>query len=430
MSRIALAVVCAMLGSAGGAAAQGPAAVPVPAGLQEPTAAQASPADGMRVYLMTVGQGTYIWEKFGHNAIWIRDEARGIDIAYNWGVFDFDEPGFIGRLIRGRMMYRIERFNGQALANAYVRDNRSIWLQELNLTTAQKTELFEFTEWNAREENKYYRYDYYRDNCSTRVRDALDRALGGALRAAFEGKATGTTYRQHTERLTAETLPEYTGLLLALGPSTDRPIDAWEESFLPVKLMEHVRGIQVPGDDGVMRPLVLSDAQVFEATRTAERTAAPGRGVVYGAIGVALALLLIGLSQLSESRAGLAAFGLVAFAWSFVVGTAGVLIAGLWAFSEHAITYGNENVLQSNVLSFVLAGMLLLVVFGRALRPARAVAAVVAVLSVLGFVMQVLPMFDQVNGTMLALTVPAHTGLAVALYRVGARRLAKAGARA
>jgi len=376
----------------------------------------------MRVYLMTVGQGSFIWEKFGHNAIWIRDEARDIDIAYNWGVFDFDEPGFIGRLIRGQMMYRLERFNGQALASAYVRDNRSIWLQELNLTPALEAELFEFVEWNAREENKHYRYDYYRDNCSTRVRDALDRVLGGALRAAFEGKPTGTTYRQHTERLTAETLPEYTGLLLALGPSTDRPIDVWEESFLPVRLMQHVRTIQVPGEDGAMRPLVSSEAQVFEAARPAERDAAPSRGLIYGAIGASLGLLLVGLSLLSGSRVGLIAFCLIAFVWSFVAGAAGVLIAGLWAFSEHSITYGNENLLQSNVLSLVLAGALIVVATGRAIRPARALALVVALLSLLGFAMQVLPMFDQVNGTLLALMVPAHAGLALGLWRVAARR--------
>jgi hypothetical protein len=177
-----------------------------------------------------------------------------------------------------------------------------------------------------------------------------------------------------------------------------------------------------------MQPLVLSDAQVFEAARSAERTAAPGRVAIYGAIGVVIGLLLLGLSQLSGSRAGLALFSVFALVWSFVVGTAGVLIAGLWAFSEHVITFGNENVLQSNVLSLVLAGLLMMVAAGRALRPARSLAALVALLALLGFAMQALPMFDQVNGTLLALTLPAHTGLALALHRVVRRRAVAAGA--
>jgi hypothetical protein len=388
-----------------------------------PDSAAVAAAAGTRVYLMTMGQGTYIWEKFGHNAIWIIDEARGIDVAYNWGLFDFDEPGYIGRLIRGNMMYWMQGFNGQAMANAYVGDNRSIWVQELNLTPMQKAELIAFTEWNSRDENKYYRYDYYRDNCSTRVRDALDRVLGGALRRALEGKATGTTYRMHTERLTADMLAEYSGLVLALGPSTDRPIDAWEESFLPVPLMEHLRSVQVPGEGGEMQPLVLSESQAFAAARPAERAAAPNRLAIFGACGVGLALLFIALAHYgARSRANVMLFAVLAFIWSLVAGIAGSLIAGLWAFTAHTITYSNENVLQANPLSLVLAVMLIPFALGRLTRPATLVALAVAFLALLGFVLQVLPGLDQVNGTLIALTLPAHAGLAQAMVRLSAAR--------
>jgi hypothetical protein len=388
-----------------------------------PDSAAVAAAAGSRVYLMTMGQGTYIWEKFGHNAIWIIDEARGIDVAYNWGLFDFDEPGYIGRLIRGNMMYWMQGFDGQAMANAYVGDNRSIWLQELNLTPVQKAELIAFTEWNARAENKYYRYDYYRDNCSTRVRDALDRVLGGGLRRALEGKATGTTYRMHTERLTADMLPEYSGLLLALGPSTDRPIDAWEESFLPVQLMEHVRSVQVAGEGGLMQPLVLSESQAFAATRPEERTAAPNRLAIYGAIGVGLALLFIALAHFgARSRTVVILFAVLAFVWSLVAGTAGSLIAGLWVFTAHTITYSNENVLQANPLSLVLAVMLIPFALGRLTRPATLVALAVAILALIGFALQALPGLDQVNGTLIALTLPVHAGLAQAMVRLSAAR--------
>lgn len=377
---------------------------------QEP--AVALPGSGMQVWLVTVGQGSWIWEKFGHNAIWIRDEAAGIDVAWNWGIFAFGE-GFIPSLIKGSMIYRMEGWSGITMINGYIRDNRTVWVQELNLTPAQKIELFALTQENAREENKYYRYDYYRDNCSTRVRDMLDRVLGGALRRELEGRATGTTHRWHTERLTADMPAEYTGLLLALGPSTDRPIDAWEEAFLPVQLMEHVRGIRVE-HDGVPAPLVMGETEVFTATRPPERDAAPERTHWYALAGVLIGTALFALGRTRGRPAG-AGFYTLAILWSLVVGVAGVLIAGLWAFSEHTITFHNENVLQSNIVSLVLIVLLGLAAAGRAERAAVVVAGLVVTLSIIGFVSQVLPGIDQPNGAMIALMLPAHAGLALGL---------------
>jgi hypothetical protein len=378
---------------------------------QDQMQADASGANA-QVYLITVGQGSWIWEKFGHNAIWIRDEAAGIDVAWNWGIFAWG-PGFIPNLIRGNMIYRMEGFDGVAMVNAYVRDNRTVWVQELNLTAAQKVELLARTRENAREENKYYRYDYYRDNCSTRVRDMLDVVLGGALRRHLEGEATGKTYRWHTDRLTADMPAEYTGLLLALGPSTDRPIDAWEESFLPVKLMEHVRGIRVERDGGQV-PLVMGETEVFTATRPPERSVPPERTLWYGLAGLLLGTALFALGR-TPGRAAGGTFYTLAIVWSLVIGIAGALIAGLWAFSEHTITFHNENVLQSNIASLVLVVALILTAFGRAERFAVMMAGLVVTLAMLGFVLQVLPLFDQPNGEMIALMLPAHAGLALGL---------------
>jgi hypothetical protein len=380
----------------------------------------------MQVFLVTVGQGNWIWEKFGHNAIWIRDEAAGIDVAWNWGIFAFG-PGFLPALIKGNMIYRMEGYDGIGLINAYIGDNRSVWVQELDLTPSQKVELLALTRENAREENKYYRYDYYRDNCSTRVRDMLDRVLGGALRQALEGEPTSTTYRSHTERLTADVLPEYTGLLLALGPSTDLPIDRWAESFLPIKLMEHLRSIQVERSNGERSPLVVGETEVFTATRPAERAAPPNRTGWYGLAGVLFGTTLFALGR-TPGRAAAAGFHTLAVLWSLVIGIAGALIAGLWAFSEHSMTYHNENVLQASIASLVLAVLLVVSAAGRWRRATRIMAGLVATLSILGFASQILPMLDQPNGPMIALMLPVHAGLALGLRaRVrGGRPLAEA----
>ncbi|MEO7962437.1 MAG: DUF4105 domain-containing protein, partial [Gemmatimonadaceae bacterium] len=140
----------------------------------------AEPGAELEMYLMTMGQGDEIWERFGHNALGIRNRSTGEDLVYNWGMFSFEQPGFVPHFLRGLMTYWMAPFDAPLTVLVYERMNRSVTVQELRLSNAQKASLRDFIEWNARDENKFYRYDYYRDNCSTRVRDALDKVLGGA----------------------------------------------------------------------------------------------------------------------------------------------------------------------------------------------------------------------------------------------------------
>jgi hypothetical protein len=376
------------------------------------------PGSELTVYLMTIGPGAAVWEKFGHNAIWISDASTGSELAYNYGMFSFAEPGYLRRFLAGDMQYWMEPFSGPGSAAAYARANRSVWVQELNLTPAQRVLLRDFLEWNARPENRFYRYDYYRDNCSTRVRDAIDRAVGGALRAATEGTPTGTTYRSHSLRLTAEQPLTYTGLLLGLGPLVDRPISAWEESFIPMRLREHARSVTVPGPDGRPAPLVLSERTLFESTGEPPPEAPPDRTVAYLLVGAALAALLLALGRAGSTRriAATACLAL-AIAWSAVVGLFGLVLAALWAVTDHVAAYGNENLFQVNPLPLALAAALPLARRRPgAARAAVALATITAGLAALGFVLQLLPALDQVNGGIIALALPVHLALATVLW--------------
>jgi len=375
---------------------------------------------GMKVYLVTIGQGDFVFEKFGHNAIWLYDEAGGINAAYNYGTFDFEQPGYYRRLMKGDMKYWVEAYNGVSMINYYIRVNRSVWVQELNLTEAQKAEIRSFLENNAREENKYYTYDYFRDNCSTRVRDAIDRATGGALRAQLEGQPTGTTYRWHTSRLTADEWPAYTGLLLALGPFIDRPIDAWEEGFLPVQLMKRVSSLRITNADGASVPFVLLERQLFGSTRPTEWDRPPRRTPIYTAAGLLIGgfLLLLGRASKRRRIAAILFFGL-AVIWSLAAGIFGAIVAALWAATNHVATYRNENVMQVNVLSLVLLVQLVLLMRGRAGRAARLTATTIVVLSAIGLLMTILPWFPQANGPIVGLILPIHAGLALGLIQRG-----------
>ena len=138
----------------------------------------------LKIYLMTMGPGTQIWERFGHNAIRVVDASRGTDSIYNWGTFDFKQPHFLRRFMTGNTLYWMEGEDiGETLGT----------LQELDFTPAERLAVRDFITWNARPENLYYRYDYYLDNCSTRVRDILVRISGGQLKATIAPRLSNTT---------------------------------------------------------------------------------------------------------------------------------------------------------------------------------------------------------------------------------------------
>ena len=179
--------------------------------------------DPLTVEILTFGPGQHPFTRFGHNAIRIIDRSPGVgtDVVYNFGTFTFDSPRLIVDFLQGRLRYWLSRSSMAGTQALYRRENRDIEAQELDLSAAQKRALQSRLEVNARPENRDYRYDYFADNCSTRVRDALDAVLDGRLRAGAVGPGT-MTLRAHALRMAADDLPLYTALLIVLGPRLAR----------------------------------------------------------------------------------------------------------------------------------------------------------------------------------------------------------------
>jgi Domain of unknown function (DUF4105) len=375
----------------------------------------------LTVYLMTMGPGERVWERFGHNAIWIHDPVRGTDQTYNYGLFDFGQEGFLLRFVQGRMWYWMQGFPAQSYVESYRRDNRSVWVQELEMTPEAKRELQAFLEWNERPENRFYHYDYYRDNCSTRVRDALDRALGGLIRESSSNVPTGRSFRSHTLRLTSNDPPVYTGLELGLGQPVDQPISMWEEMFLPLALRVHLRKISVDGPDGRPLPLVKSERTLYQSTEPAPPAVPPFWVPFYVLAGGLIGGLALGLGAAAAvNRTARAGFLVTTWSWWLLSGVAGLVVAGLWCCTDHSAAYRNANVLQTNLLALPLLWFGTRLVFGseRAATPAIVLAGLLASASLLGLLLQTLPAFRQVNGDIIALALPAHAGVAGAVWRL------------
>lgn len=365
------------------------------------------------VLLMTMGQGDEVFEKFGHNAIVVWDEGTGQPIAYNWGMFDFAQPNFIGRFLTGDTKYWMEPFAMDRMVGLYERLNRTVTVQELRLTPSQKTRLVSMLAENAKEANKYYRYDYYRDNCSTRARDAIDVVTGGALKRAMQAQPGQGSYRWHTRRLLAYSTPLYFGSELVLGVDADAPLTGWQEAFLPQSLSESVKRIELPAAEGLPDRLLAGPVDtLFSARRPPEPPDASWRVASAAVIGVIIGLALLGLSRLGRIAS---AVGIIL--WSLVIGAFGVVLLLAWFATRHDFMANNPSVALVNpawVLAIVAAIMILRGGVSRGVRSGLRWLLVIAVLGTAGAVML------GHGGSALeiaALVLPAHAAVAYAADR-------------
>ncbi|MDC8015491.1 DUF4105 domain-containing protein [Tahibacter soli] len=384
------------------------------------------PGEQLSISLVTFGPGKIYWERFGHNAIVVRDAASGEAVSYNYGIFDFEEDDFFWNFLRGYMMYSMAANRYEDDVAMYAHEGRWVVEQELNFSPAQRLALAAHLAWNLKPENARYRYEYFTSNCSTRVRDAFDRVLGGAIHKALVGSSRGYTYRLYADRLISPDPELMLPMDLGLGPFADKRLSFWDESFIPMSLMEHLKLVSVVDDTGASVPLIGATRRLHEADA---ELAADARGLFArgpypfgfawpaGILGAAIGLALIALAARRTNKTARYAFAILASWTAIKLSLAGLVLVGLWLGTEHISAWHNENILLLDPLL-----LLLVPTFWRARKAdwtitpfARAVAALVVALAVFAAFAKVLPWFKQDNTVWLALLVPLHLGLAVAM---------------
>lgn len=383
----------------------------------------ADSGSGLSVGILTVGPGEEVWELWGHNTIVVTDRDRGLSRSYNWGLFDFRQENFILRFARGQMWYSMGARQTDRDLALYVYRDRSMVLQDLALTQGQPAALRDFLAWNDTEANRHYHYNYYLDNCSTRVRDAIDGVLGGQLKARFDTMPSGHTWRWETRRILGSNLPLYVLVNLALGQPVDTGMTAWQSMFLPLRLEEYLRTAQVVDASGQQVALVRRDEQLNQSSRFPDPAAPRLTWVPLALIGMLAGAILTWLGGVAvTSRRARRWFGVLGTAWSFVAGFLGVLLLFLWFLTDHWTSRQNENVLLLTPLSFALVALIPLALRGRAGagRAALKFASAVAGLAALALVIKVLPRFHQYNLELIALILPVHAGVLAGLRRAGA----------
>ena len=310
-----------------------------------------------------------------------------------------------------------------AVLASYEHENRTIDVQELALDVDVKLALQARLNNNARPENRAYKYDYFLDNCATRVRDAIDDAVGGQLHASARTPAR-LTLRQQALRMTADYWPLYLALDIVLGPDADRPIDRWGEMFIPEELARGLSAVTLAGPGG-SRPLVSDARRVFAAHRAPPLETPPARTRTLFVAGSLVGLLFFSVGWaatrpqlVTAARLGLRAlFGLLLAAWGLGTGFVGCFLVYVWAFTDHLVAHHNENILLFAPWALALVVLGIAVALGRtwAARVARAVAlaalaaAIAAALLKIGFVRH------QENERLLSFVLPSWLGICATL---------------
>lgn len=296
-------------------------------------------SENATVSVLTVGPGDNLYDKFGHNAIRIKDEASGYDAAYNFGVYDFDTPNFYGKFAQGKLNYKLEVWKFDSFLNLYKRQNRWVKEQVLDLNYSERKQLFEFLENNALPENRYYLYDFFYDNCATKIRDVLVAVLGDKIEYRSELDQEQLTFRQLIQKNVYYNSWSSLGMDVAIGAVVDQKASSWQYQFLPEYVFKAQQGAYVNRSSEKI-PLVKSSAILNEA---------PGRPPKGGFIGSPLfVFLLIALIILfitykdwkSQKRTAVLDASIFLF-----TGLIGVFLSLLWFATDHTSTVFNYNLL-------------------------------------------------------------------------------------
>lgn len=371
--------------------------------LAVPVAAQAN-VPTPRVGVLTMQPGEEFFARFGHNAIVIDPQDGREPISYNFGYFDPTEPDFVTRFIAGTMRYRLLALPLDADLANYAQSGRGVTVQWLDLEQNEANALLAMLEINARPENAVYDYRYFTDNCSTRVRDALDAATGGLLKRPLTASSQGNTYRFEAVRLALPDLWMGVGFHLLLSARADRPLSRWDEAFIPMRLADSLRTIRRA--DG--RPLVVAEAELLPHHLPLPPLEPPQWRIEAGLLGLALAFGLLRLGR--RAPRSVAAF---AGAFWLLAGLVGCILLFLWFGSGHDFSWANENLLLLPPIALLLLPGAWRAMRGRA--PGAFFQTTLLLVLVLaagyGFV-KLMPFMRQENVEWVFLLLPLHWALA------------------
>ncbi len=290
------------------------------------------------VSLLTADPGTELYSSFGHSAIRLREIGPdGRDLVFNFGTFDFDTPNFYGKFATGKLNYMLDTTSYDKFIIEYDYYKRGLREQVLDLNQEQKDFLLQHMAAQFDPARRFYKYDFFYNNCATKIRDAFDIAMGEQL-VWSDSVAEEKTFRNLIDEFVLPLPWADFGIDLALGAVIDRPATELEKQFLPT-YMEQAFGNATILENGVSRPLVKQSRVLLEYPKEEAQQSLLNPTVIFWFLVVLFAALTLYGFKKGKLMKGLdvALFG--------SVGILGVVVAFLWFFTDHSATAWNWNIL-------------------------------------------------------------------------------------
>lgn len=299
------------------------------------------------ISLLTFGKGESIADVWGHTGIRILDPVNGIDQVYNYGTYDFDQPGFLIKFLRGRLEYSLSRNSFESTIRYYTYHSRDTYEQQLDLEFDEKIQLYKLLEENFRPENRYYLYDFFFDNCSTRPQLIIEKSLEGIL--VMPDPEHPKTFRQFLDEEISDRRWLDLGIDLVIGSKSDRIPDPRQRAFLPLNLKDDFSSAIIV-QEGQKRKLVVDEGFIAEFGPKSKNLPffLHPAGVFTGLF--ILELTIFAFFFFSNRKI----FLLYDRMWFLAAFAGGLLISFLWFFTDHQATKSNWNFAVLNPLYLLM----------------------------------------------------------------------------
>ena len=285
-----------------------------------------------KVSIISIGEGSSLADAFGHTGI--RVISNGNDIVFNFGVYDFSAPNFYSNFVKGRPVYKLAVQKYEKFKDGYIYQNRYLVEHELNISEESKMNIIDLLVNNSRPENKYYTYDYLRDNCSTRVADILIDDTNNKFRDDKLESEALFTYRELIHEKISENSWAALGIDLCLGAIIDKKISVRETFFIPEKLMKYMDGLMKDYSKPITKNIIF-----LPDSPSKYNEEFPKPFLVNSIISLFIILLTyFNFKNSSWNRS-------IDFIIYLFSGLVGVLIIYLWFFSNHFASAQNFNFL-------------------------------------------------------------------------------------
>lgn len=311
----------------------------------QPCSTFAQDSSHIRISLLTCTPGEELYSTFGHTAIRITDSSSVTDYVFNYGTFNFEDPSFYTRFVRGKLWYYLSVENFQDFKYAYQAENRGITEQVLNMHATEKIDLMEALYENVKDQNKFYQYDFFLDNCTTRPRDMLVKFKKN--HPGFKPvMAKGTRFRQAIHQYLDLNNKDWSklGIDLLLGAPTDAVMTTTQSQFLPDNLMKSF------DSSNLDHQLVLSKTNLYPITATTDSGTFFTPMIIFSLLMVMIVLL--SFSTNSKAKIFIQGFDGIFF---FLTGLLGILFIFMWVGTDHSMTKNNYNLLWAWPMNVVAA---------------------------------------------------------------------------